>query len=131
MTNAEYFLKDKNLQTKLCNEIGRLVDNTPKGYSCELSTFIKLDKFFDKEITPTLTEDERVILRNINKINYQFIGRRNEPAERLYLAYIDKGEKKIEEEMTFTYAFNQDHLFQFIKERRRIQDKRIIRRVKI
>ena len=123
MTNKDKYLKDGVSVYELASELYEFTNDIEEKHK-----YLKgmIQDFFNTPIPPTLTEDERVILRNINRINYQFIGRRNEFSARLYLAYIDKGEKKIEEEMTFTYAFNQDHLFQFIKERRRIRDKGVI-----
>ena len=69
-------------------------------------------KYFNTKIIPTLTNDERVILRNIDK-RYKRIGR-------------DSGDIQFCEELEYigawhnVYEFN--HLFQFIKERRRIRN---------
>lgn len=67
------------------------------------------ERFMLEETKPTLTEDERVILRNINK-NFRYISRDDSD---LFISI-----KRHNEEEEFFYAFN--HLFQFIKERRRI-----------
>lgn len=73
-----------------------------------------------------LTEDERVILRNIKNEEYNgIIGREdNETYQvgKLYLRNKYSGAK------AFAFSTLYNHLFQFIKERRRIRDKRIIRR---
>ena len=61
-----------------------------------------------KEVKPTLTEDERVILMNIAK-KYKTIRRIGNNVQ------VDSEDK---EEFACICAFN--HLFQFIKERRRI-----------
>lgn len=60
---------------------------------------------------PTLTEDERVILRNVSK-DYQYIERDDEC---LWVRGIDK-----DDFYNTCYFKCFDHLFQFIKERRRI-----------
>ena len=70
-----------------------------------------LIEHIDKIAKPTLAEDERVILRNIDKAFYK-IGRAK-TNKGLYLVYTCQ-----DEHQWFT-AFN-DNLFQFIKERRRI-----------
>lgn len=103
MTNAEKYLKDgvdiENFTNSLCG----FVENW------ELRNGIK--NFLKKEAKPTLTEDERVILRNIDK-KYKYISRGKGDIE-LYL--------RKEADDTCSYIFRgYKHLFQFIKERRRI-----------
>ena len=109
MTNAENYLKD--------GEAGNFV----QAFSCwyygitrEIENADKmLVQFLKAEAKPTLTEDERVILRNINS-EYFRIGR-GACGDIYFVTMIDKmNEGKYETE------FLKDDLFQFIKERRRI-----------
>jgi len=87
MTNAERYLKDGVVQN--------------------------IDDFFKQQAKPTLTEDEKVVLRNIKK-DYKYIGKiKFLGVEVLYVSQKEKAE-----DFTTLSAF--DHLFQFIKERRRI-----------
>lgn len=107
MTNAEKYLKDGKATEEL---IATMENELPLSY-------IDVAQFWGKPCKPTLTEDERVILRNIE--NYTFIGRDRENAlyvsdkTGIHSAYIDG-------------LF--DSLFQFIKERRRIFNSRIVKR---
>ena len=116
MTNKDYFLKDNVSVEELIKQLYEVQDN---NYNTNM---FNCKKFFEQEATPTLTEDERVILRNIDK-NYSTIGRKLGGA--LYLRL----KSKIALDSTFEDFFG--NLFQFIKERRRIRDTRIIRRVKM
>ena len=106
MTNAEKFLKDgvdiENFANSLCEFVGNF----------ELRNGIK--NFLNKEAKPTLTEDERVILRNIAKHNdFEKIGRGKIGG--LYVTC--RINIPTVEKWGITFF---DHLFQFIKERRRI-----------
>lgn len=114
MTNAEKYLKDgvsgiKPLLDK-CREIGAI--DSGREY--------RIDQMLREQAKPTLTEDERVILRNIQKGLFRegFISR---TAGNELFVFIKETGETIE-----LYIFN--HLFQFIKERRRIRNKRIVRR---
>lgn len=71
-----------------------------------------------QKIQPTLTEDERVILRNIPK---EYIKIRREKYTKNI--YIEKEKIENEEDWEILLVFN--HLFQFIKERRNIFYKKI------
>jgi len=99
MTNVEKYLKDgvdiEELYKDLKEECGNRAIY-PES----------MKRFFKKLIKPTLTEDEKVILRNIE--NYKEIGRDNDGD--LYLQYNCK---------CFINSFF-GHLFQFIQLRRRI-----------
>lgn len=102
MTNAEKYLKDgedgiRPLLDK-CREIGAI--DSGREY--------RIDQMLREEVKPTLTEDERVILRNIPK-QYKTIRRIGNNVQ------VDTEDK---EEFACICAFN--HLFQFIKKRRRI-----------
>lgn len=110
MTNAEKFLKDgvdiENFTNSLCG----FVENW------ELRNGIK--NFLKKEAKPTLTEDERVILRNLRyekgAYEYTKIGRTDLDSEgNCDLILIDSDDESV-------WWGEYGHLFQFIKERRRI-----------
>ena len=99
MTNAEKYLKD-GVKEQLIKELSI--------YGGELN------EFFEEQAKPTLTEDERVILRNLD--SYTKIGR----TEKDVAGYTDV---YIEDENACESLFMfKSNLFQFIKERRRIQD---------
>lgn len=112
MTNAEKYLNKeasaRELREKLANwifsELGYY-----EGTEDAIDTVI--GDFFDTIEKPTLTEDERVILRNIDKA-YRYIHREY---GNLRVSLEDKG---LESESFDMY----DNLFQFIKERRRIRN---------
>ena len=114
MTNAEKYLKHgasvEEFARELCSELP-VGDVMPRN----------IIEALNKPIALTLTEDERVILKNINKkfnrIQRNIFGS---------LILTENGCEKIGEAMHTLYAFN--HLFQFIKERRRILNTRIVRR---
>lgn len=106
MTNAEKYLKD-GVKEQLIKELSI--------YGGEL------DEFFEEQVTPTLTEDERVILRNI-KGKYTTLYRNDS-------GYLILQENSAKEIGKCHVGFNEyNHLFQFIKERRRIRDRRTIER---
>ena len=106
MTNSEKYLKD--------GETGNFV----QAFSCwyygitrELENADKmLVQFLKAESKPTLTEDERVILRNLNN-KFNKIGRTDGVIQI----------RRTIGELTDWHCFcAYSHLFQFIKERRRI-----------
>ena len=109
MTNAEKYLKDGT-------DIQEFVKEFIHYYHTNIYTLDdSLSKFFKVKIKPTLTEDERVILRNIDKKHFQTIYRTQ---GELMLAGEDENAYKRSEFYKDFGLFN--HLFQFIKERRRI-----------
>ena len=123
MTNAEKYLKDgvdlADLLEKLDEDLNWFrYEEALKGASLD---FIKF--FNAEERKPTLTEDERVILRNIDIDNYKGIGRKNDT---LYLVsatpnyFGGENDKEV-----FWYCFHE--LFQFIKERRRILNRGVVK----
>lgn len=73
----------------------------------------KMQLFLNSEVKPTLTEDERVILRNIDTRQYPTI-KRTRIGEIIVISNAKCGDDII------CYMYCYDHLFQFIKERRRI-----------
>lgn len=120
MTNAEKYLKDGEDVDELVKELEDYID---KKYKEEYEWFHNvplyryLNDFFNidlnKPIKPTLTEDERVILRNIDLRNFKAIGRKD---DYLYLRYTDYcydyGETDVKT-LTFWYMYHD--LFKFIK----------------
>ena len=102
MTNAEKYLKE-GVDVEFVDEFEQFCAKQTGNQASS----VRLIQFLSRAVTPTLTEDERVILRNIDK-GYKKIGRYG---GKICVFYIDD----IHEELD---AFN--HLFKFIKERRRI-----------
>lgn len=100
MTNAEVYIGDEDLIDQFIGEFNEFACKQ----DCELGYhYLKemLVKFFKQERTPTLTADERVILRKLNK-------------EATVTRYDNK--------LYFHCEGNlfEDDVFSFIKERRRI-----------
>lgn len=112
MTNAEKYLKDGADVAEFANGFY----NAYLDLYDEDNLTICMLRWLAEENKPTLTEDERVILRNIDKDNYKGIGRKKGT---LYLVsatpnyFGGENDKEV-----FWYCFHE--LFQFIKERRRI-----------
>ena len=116
MTNAEKYLKDGIDLGELASELTEFINESENLLEDDIVYF------FRGRTKPTLTEDERVILRNIRE--YNKIGR--DETNDLYIVFDFKGEYRKK------YYLNMfRHLFLFIKERRRIRDKGIIRRWKV
>ena len=118
MTNREKYLKDEvNIQELWKNFDDYYYKNKSKESDVEKA----FRNFFEEEAKPTLTEDERVILRNIhsneNYKTYKRIGRTNYGS--LYLSY-DLNKATAEEigelESDFDYFEMYNNLFQFIKD---------------
>ena len=109
MTNAEKYLKE-----------GISLDEVEKAFeefcidfnNCDTHTYRKeMREFLWADCKPTLTEDERVILRNIvYDSEYKYIYRS------LGMLYLSENEKLT----CLDRLPAMHHLFQFIKERRRI-----------
>ena len=70
MTNADKYLKEGVTATIFVNAFENSISK--KGYYFENADLLK---FLGEPIKPTLTEDERVILRNIDTNTYEVIGR--------------------------------------------------------
>lgn len=110
MTNAEKYLKEGKAH-EFSVEFNKYMKK--QGYAEEIFQDIVI--FLATPVQPTLTEDERVILRNIDKNGKYTTIKRDEDID-LMLSYDD--EKLLQ---TFYKNFDMyNHLFQFIKERRRI-----------
>ena len=92
---------------------GVLSRNTHKWTTKEILEEVKdvCSQIVELGKKPHLTEDERVILRNIDQSNFKTIGRNKFS---LYLGYAHEEEK----DCFINYLYHS--LFQFIKERRRI-----------
>lgn len=105
MTNADKYLKDGV-------DVYELIRAMTEFYMSGYSYNDNLTYFFNHKAKPTLTEDEKVILRHINTINIDRIGRHDCGD----LILLSKGGGFY----LMTTYFNFDGLFQFIKPRRRI-----------
>ena len=117
MTNAEKYLKDNVSVEEFCMAIRKndIVKFEPPPSNVAYVDLLCLRGWLEDTTTPTLTEDERVILRNIK--NAKKIKRDNEGD--LYVHTFNAGAY---------YITMYNHLFQFIKERRRIRDKGVVRK---
>lgn len=106
MTNAEKYLKDGVDIEELTDKI---LEHNKQSKNCTF--YENMRSFWKAEIKPTLTEDEKVILRNI-KSHCNQIGRDENSI--LYLGNCNT----VYKDRAISGYFN--HLFQFIKPRRRI-----------
>ena len=119
MTNAEKFLKDDVSVLEFRNKLTEFFwDNLGLYEGNEEQIYTIIGNFLDIIEQPTLTEDERVILNHINIYEFDKIGRAKNGD--LYLHY--REDKDTED---FWWC---NHLFQFIKERRRIRDKGVAKK---
>ena len=115
MTNAEKYLKDNVSVEKFAVGLARYF----RIHNTDTRTYLDIiNGYLNKKAKPTLTEDERVILRNLKQFNV--IGR---GADFIYVSLAESPTYK-SERTYIPFA----GLFQFIKERRRILNTRIIRR---
>ncbi len=106
MTNAEKYLKDEVIESDFPDLLTEYILNSSNDNSINIRQAIY--DFFNEKVKPTLTEDERVILRNIQQ-EWKTIFRGNLGTLELHNG---KG--------GWTAFYPMSHLFQFIKERRRI-----------
>ena len=102
MTNAEKYLKDAEALMELPSKLRDYIDSKHLGYV----TATMITDFFVADAKPQLTEDERIILRNVGK-DYQRIERDDEC---LWVRGVDA-----DGFMATCYFKCYDHLFQFIK----------------
>ena len=117
MTNSEKYLKDGVDSRYFATALYKFIlqgSNTSE----ENSILGYINTFLDLPVQPTLTEDEKVILRNLHyekgAYEYERIGRTRKDSEGYSDLYL------IEKDLTVTNFNEYIHLFQFIKERRRI-----------
>lgn len=122
MTNADKYLKDGVSIEELADKLTKKIQSTEKYGFYDNFVNDVLIKFFKAKDIPTLTEDERVILRNIDK-NFKYIARVN---KQIQVCTVKTSNRGLPCDSGYLFTFN--HLFQFIKERRRILNTRIIRR---
>lgn len=116
MTNAEKYLKDEVSVEEL---ITTMENELPLSY-------VDVAQFWEKPYKLTLTEDERVILRNIDNM-CKTIYREKYTGHIRTTLYCPQPDGLCGEKLR---CF--DHLFQFIKERRRIRNSRTFeRRIKM
>jgi len=111
MTNAEKFLKDGVDKEKFCYELARHLNATVGNDEARTKEFMAIvDYFLNCLCVPTITEDERVILRNIDP-KYEFIGKNDKNF--LYIR-ISADNGNFAERLTgLDFVF--PNLFQFIK----------------
>lgn len=112
MTNADYFLKEGINVDELAD---KFIDFCMQPTRTQTTSYMQdLKDFFKAQWQFMLTEDERVILKNIDLQNFKAIGRKD---GYLYLRYehycIEYGETDIKT-LTFWYMYH--NLFKFIKE---------------
>ena len=105
-TLADLYLKDGVDVGELARNLYHYFEEEGQNYPCDIVNF------FDKPIKPILSEDEKVILRNIDK-NFIVIGR--DDRGNLYTNTNAKRTDDIYYEISIF-----EHLFQFIQPRRRI-----------
>ncbi|MBO7695753.1 MAG: hypothetical protein J6T10_24245 [Methanobrevibacter sp.] len=115
MTNAEKYLKDSVSVEELTQNLTNYINKTQKP------TYEKIKNFFEQK-AQLLTEDERVILRNIRD-NPKYIKRDGKYS---LLCYDKINKNGLIDNGTILNGYG--HLFQFIKERRRVRDKGVIRK---
>lgn len=109
MTNADKYLKDGVDIGEFANEI---LEAYMKGSNNE-SVFVTTTRFLKSEVKPTLTEDEKAILRNIDK-KYKVILRQH---NNIWIMEDNDGEKIYH---GYCLDYYESNLFKFIEERRRI-----------
>lgn len=112
MTNADKYLKDGVSVEEFRNAV------FSSSYVDTFETYKYIGNsslycFLKEHAKPTLTEDERVILRNLEN-TYKYITRKEQG-----LSIYEK-EPLIGNRVGINTYLPYDHLFQFIKERRRI-----------
>lgn len=116
MTNAEKYIKEELVNTqgeRFVYEYKEWLKKQKRFSSVDIDRQeTLLSKFLCEQVKPTLTEDEKVILRHINRKEIDRIGKHQ--CGDLILLYKDGGFYMISKN------FNYDDLFQFIQPRRRI-----------
>lgn len=113
--NIKLETKDDNFDTCtfLNLFISYIASNTAKHFQCNYMGY-------EEKVKHTLTEDERVILRNIKNNDFgKYIGRGDTSRENtpVYYNLYLRGD---DESKAYAIGTIYNHLFKFIKERRRI-----------
>lgn len=121
MTNKDKYLKDGVDVEKFITELELEIDRKQGNVITDYKLDVALHEFFESEVKPTLSEDEKVILKNIEFKDYMVIGRKE--SGDLYVN--DKGNDSFNG--TWFIMFKK-HLFQFIKPRRRIWHRGVARK---
>ena len=112
-TNADKYLKDGVDLKEIANGINEAYLDSYDEEDLVDCVF----RWFSQEVKPSLTKDEKVILRNIVK-KYELIGRDERLELGKYNLYIENINYENEQEWANFDCFND--LFQFIQPRRRI-----------
>ena len=117
MTNAEMFLKEEQFMFDISKGIAEVICYDDMEHSKEI-TEKEIRNWFTSNIKPTLTEDERIILKNMqnSRYGYTHIARSQADSEGKSDLYIFNDNDKVVCDNILCF----DHLFQFIKERRKI-----------
>lgn len=107
MTNAEKYLKDHIIFTEFADNLAEYIVNSGRKITDKHDLKTETLYFLTEERKPTLTEDERVMLRNIAyDSEYKYIYRN------LGMLYLSENER-----LTCVDRLPaMHHLFQFIKE---------------
>lgn len=109
MTNAEKYLKDGVDEVAFAGELADIfLSKMEEKYPYAVDAFID---YFHDLAEPQLTEDEKVILRNLNEQIWEKIGRDK-------YGTLSLKTRTNDDDNFFNCCYG--HLFQFIKERRRI-----------
>ena len=116
MTNADKFLKDEKYIFDIAKGIAEAICYDDMEHAKKI-TEKEIRNWFTSNAKPTLTEDEKVILRNLNEQIWEKIGRDK------YGTLSLKTRTK-DDENFFNGCYG--HLFQFIKERRRIESRGVV-----
>ena len=116
MTNADKYLKDgvdvEEFIRDITDNIGIAIPNLDTERKVSLGFYAhELNKWFETPVKPTLTEDEKVILRNIDDTKHNDLVIKRCKNENLIIYNGGNWAWQID-------IFN--HLFQFIQPRRRI-----------
>lgn len=108
MINAEKYLKNGIKYAEFADDLAKYIMNSGRKITEKYDIYIETLYFLTEEEKPQLTEDEKVILRNIPKEYIKI--RRNDWQEIEF----------VQEDCKYRTCYLLSHLFKFIKERRRI-----------
>lgn len=120
MTNKDKFLRDGVDIEKLVNDIV-MFEIKEIGWAVADKEKERIKRFFNAPFKHTLTESEKVILRNI-PTNFKYIHR--DKVNRLIVTE----DRQASDEPYGCEILIFSHLFLFIKERRRIRNRGVVKR---